>query len=84
MTRPTMPDFNAIQKEAAGAINTDWRYSQHWDKTEFGTLTLKGWKQAHKDGCDRMCQLLQDREQIAKSLEKVRKAIEYLEWLEED
>ena len=38
-----------IEKRLANEIDTGWYSSWHWDKTEGGYLTPKGWQQALAD-----------------------------------
>ena len=62
----------ALQKKAADIIDTSWRSSWHWDKTEHGVLTEKGWEQVRNDAVSERHSLLRRITAIDGLLEELR------------
>lgn len=49
--RASFPEVQETRREAESIINSDWHYSWHWERDQWGNeLTLKGWRKALEDG----------------------------------
>jgi len=64
-----------IEREAAKIINSTWHYSWHWERGQWGRLTLKGWEQALQDGEDLLLSAQNRVTNLERFLPKVRAVI---------
>ena len=53
-----------LAQKAASIIDTEWRFSWHWDRTEHGSITEKGWIQMRSDCDERIRRAEEDLESL--------------------
>ncbi len=73
--RMSYEDERRVQDEAAANIDSSWHYSWHWDRTDVGSLTYKGWQQALDDGMKLFEELSARIERVRSTVVRVRNVV---------
>lgn len=61
----------SLQERMAEIINSDWHYSWHWPRGQFGNLTIEGYRKALQDAIDLRLHYNQRSEDLAGIIDEI-------------
>ena len=73
--------ISAIRDQATEIVDSGWHYSWHWDRSEGGGLSEKGWQQCLDDAVSLRKSLAEHVAKLDELVPKLRDVIDYYDVL---